>query len=114
MSSRTPIQVPTELRDELNDMTDTMRVKTQYEVIQKLIAYHRRNEAEKIAQKAYQEANMVDIGGDMKAKFKEIKEDLGLRTDAGVLEFLADHYQGSLQLGMGSFDTYKRLRGQGK
>ncbi|MMZ58702.1 hypothetical protein D1872_206930 [compost metagenome] len=62
----------------------------------------------------FQKQNSVNVGPDMKQRFLDVKEDLGLSTDGAVLEFLIENYQGSLQLGMGAFETYKRLRGQGK
>ena len=114
MSSRTPIQVPTELRDELNEMSETLRVKTQYEVIQKLLAYYRRSEKEKNDLRAYQEQHMVDLGKDSKIRFKEIQQELGLRTEGAVFEFLGDCYHGSLQMPMVAFDTYKKMKSEGK
>ncbi|HAS7789863.1 hypothetical protein [Paenibacillus lactis] len=114
MSSRTPIQVPTELRDELNEMSDRLRVKTQYEVIQKLLAYYHRSEKEKNDLKAYQEQHMVDLGKDSKIRFKEIQQELGLRTEGAVFEFLADCYQGSMQMPMLAFETYRKLKMEGK
>lgn len=113
MSSRTPIQVPTELRDDLTEMQDKLRCKTQYEVIQKLLEYYHRSEKEKNDLKAFQEQRMIDLGKS-KPRFKELQSDLGLRTDAAVFEFLAECYQGSLQMPIGAFELFTQLRKDGK
>jgi hypothetical protein len=55
---------------------------------------------------------MVDLGMDSKIRFKEIL--LGLRTEGAVFQFLGDCYQGSLQMPMVAFDTYRKLKIDGK
>ncbi|MEC0307689.1 hypothetical protein P4H67_13125 [Paenibacillus lautus] len=95
-------------------MSETLRVKTQYEVIQKLLAYYHRSEKEKNDLRDYQEQQMVDLGMDSKTRFKEIQQVLGLRTEGAVFEFLGDCYQGSLQMPMVAFDTYRKLKIDGK
>ncbi|CAM4522630.1 hypothetical protein [Paenibacillus macerans] len=113
-AAETTMRVPHELKEELNELKGKLYVTTPHEAVRKLIVYHSKSEQEKIDLKAYQDAKMLDVGENMKRRFQEVKEDLGLRTDGAVLEFLIENYQGSLQLGMGAFETYKRLRGQGK
>lgn len=114
MSSRTPIQVPTELRDELTEMQDKLHCKTQYEVIQKLLAYYARNEKEKNDLRAYQEQHMLDLGKKSKERFKGIQKELGLKSDGGVFEFLADCYEGTLQIPTAAFDTYRKMKNEGR
>lgn len=110
MSSRTPIQVPTELRDQLSDMQNNFYCKTQYEVIQRLIKYYNQNEEEKAKQKAYQDKNMIDLGAESKEKFNELKDSLKLRQDSSVFKFLAYHWETSLEMNVGTFDFYRTLQ----
>lgn len=118
VAAETTIRVPHELKDELNELksTNDLYASTPHEVIKKLIKHYHTSKQTIIDLKASHERKlefMIEVGG-IKERFIEVKADLGLRTDEGVTEFLIDNYQGSMQLGMGAFDTYKRLRGQGK
>lgn len=56
---------------------------------------------------------MIDLGK-TKKRFVELKDDLGLRSDAGVFEFLEVCYQGSLQIPTAAFETFTKLRKEGK
>lgn len=108
------MRVPSSLRDDLNDLKDKLYVGTPHEAIRKLIEYRERSEKEKFELRAYQEREMLDVGENGKKLFEQLKEELGLRTDGAVLEFLAHCYWGTLQLPMGAFDLYKKMMMEGK
>jgi len=136
MSAETTIRVPYKLKVDLNGLKNKhdLYANTQHEVIRKLITYYHRSKKEltnlreahekqvremkdshaREIQKLESWAVTVIEAGEVKNTFIEVKDDLGLKTDQAVLEFLIENYRGSLQLGMGAFETYKRLRGQGK
>lgn len=118
VAAETTIRVPHELKDELNELKNTsdLYASTPHGAIKKLIAHYHTSKKKIIdlnESHAQKLNRMIEVGG-IKERFSEVKEDLGLRSDEAVLEFLIDNYQGALQLGMGAFETYKRLRGQGK
>lgn len=108
------IRVPSSLRDDLNELKDKIHAGTPHEAIRKLITYRETAEKEKSIQKVNQEKNMLDVGEDGKKKFLEIKEDLALRTDAAVLEFLTECYLSNIQYMIGPFEVYKNLKKAGK
>lgn len=108
------MRVPSALRDDLNDLKSKLRVTTPHEAVRKLIDYRERSEKERNDQKAYQEQHMLDVGKGAKVEFLDLKEKLGLRTDAAVLEFLLYAYEANLQMPMGAFDVYLKLKREGK
>ncbi|MNF06506.1 hypothetical protein D3C80_2064650 [compost metagenome] len=57
---------------------------------------------------------MLDIGAKGKQEFLRVKEELGLRTDGAVIEFLTACYEGSLQMPMVAFEKYTKLKREGK
>jgi hypothetical protein len=108
------MRVPSALRDDLNDLKGKLRVTTPHEAVRKLIDYRDKAEREKNDNKAYQEQHMIEVGKADKAEFLKLKEELGLRTDAGVLEFLIYCYHANMQLPMGAFETYLKMKKEGK
>lgn len=108
------MRVPSTLRDDLNDLKGKLNASTPHEAIRKLIDYREKAEKERNDQKAYQDQHMLDVDKDGKAEFMKLKEELNLRTDAGVLEFLIYSYHANLQMPMGAFEVYLRLKKEGK
>lgn len=108
------MRVPSVLRDDLNDLKSKLRVTTPHEAVRKLIEYREGSEKKRQDQEAYQERCMIDVGEEAKAGFLKVQQELGLRTEAGVMEFLIYAYQANVQMPMGAFDEYLRLRGEGK
>jgi hypothetical protein len=113
-AAETTIRVPHSLKDELNNDLNELHGGTPHGTVRKLIDYYRRTKRQENDARAYQEQHMLDVGEDCKAEFVKLKEDLNLRTDAGVLEFLVYCYHANLQMPMGAFDTYRKLKKEGK
>lgn len=122
--AETTIRVPHDLKDELNEIKRRFYGNTPHEAIRGLLMYYHRSEQEKIDLEEQHDkeireleartVTMIDIGVDMKSRFSEIKKELGLKTDVAVIEFLSECYLGTLQLPMCAFDTYKKLKMEGK
>lgn len=99
MATRTPIQVPEELKNEVEAFKDKLHVKTNYEVIEKLITYYNRTEqwkAEERKKREEQEQNrketMVYLGEKTKEEYMQLGEFLGLKSEPAIAEFLIAHY----------------------
>lgn len=106
MSTRTPIQVPEDLKNEVESFKDKLHVKTNYEVIQRLIAYYNRNEQQKVEDRKQREQQeekrketMVYLGEEIKADFMLQGEMLGLKNEKSIGEFLLAHYHTSSTVG---------------
>ncbi len=113
MSSRTPIQVPEELKAKVDELKGKWNVKTHYEVIEKLISSNNdfkkfKEEQRRIGQeekeqqrlkdeqeKERQRKETVDLGEETKAKFIAFKEEMNFEEDASVFELLLYHYLNS-------------------
>lgn len=117
---RTPIQVPTELRDALDGKKSELRANTHYEVIQKLYDYYERNEIEKVERerthreqirrmKEDQERNMIDLGPEAKAAFEKLKAEWRYKNDSSVFELLRFHFANSMEISAATFDLSREL-----
>ncbi|MBY9082607.1 hypothetical protein KIH86_03995 [Paenibacillus sp. HN-1] len=113
-AAETTIRVPHVLKDDLNALKDKLYASTPHEAVRRLIEYREKAESEKMKAKAYQDANMLDVGQDAKVIFQQLKDELGLRTDGAVIGFLANCYWGQLQIPVSAFEVYKQLRKDGK
>lgn len=113
MSSRTPIQVPEELKQDIDGLKEEIRVKTQYDTIQWLLDYYRRNEELEVQrhhqeqeQKARIEEEYIHLGAECKGRFVEFKERMGLKRDDAVIDLLQDHWESSLEINQAVMMTY--------
>lgn len=102
MSVRTPIQVPEELKSNIDDLKGKFHAKTHYEVIEKLVNYYNSNEKQKEADrkqreldKQKQKQTMVYLGEKTKEQYVQLGEFLGLKSEASIAEFLLAHYHES-------------------
>lgn len=111
MSSRAPIQVPGELKEELGRLQDEVfHTKTLYEVIHKLIEYYDENEIEKKKAAEYQENSMLDIGIESKERFARLKEEMNFQRDNSVFEVLAEHWESSPNINKAVFTLSRELQ----
>lgn len=102
MSSRSPIQVPEELKTKVDDLKERFRAKTHYEVIENLVhrheafnSYKEQQEAKWSAEKLRQDQEMLQVGSFIKDACKSVKEDLSIKSDESLLQFLLHHYHQS-------------------
>lgn len=117
MSTRTPIQVPEELKTKVDDLKEKFNAKTHYEVIEKLIqSYHAFNnykEDQRLKdeeEKERQRREMVDLGEETKEKFTAFKNENKLLKDSSAAELLLHHFQVSANLDKTTFALYQSLR----
>lgn len=118
MAESTGIRVDLDVKERLENYRDQRyRRKTHSDTIAALMDEIESNDRARVRrmeeeanQTAYKESCMLDIGQEMKSRFSAAKAELGLRTDGAVIEFLLDHYEGSAQIGIGAFETYRRLK----
>ena len=110
MSSRAPIQVPLEIKEQVEGMKGTLRSSTAYEVIQKLIEHYHKSIKEANDVKSYQVSRMVEVGQESKRKFAKLRDDYKL-DDAQMLELLVHHLETSPSLERSTFDLYRKMRG---
>lgn len=95
--SRAPIQVPIELKEQLEILKGKMRCSSLPEVISKLCI--EKVEAEKFEREVRQErleeakrrkSEDIMLGEERKSQVTELKDQLGLSSDAFVIDFLLD------------------------
>ncbi|WP_298737674.1 hypothetical protein [uncultured Chitinophaga sp.] len=117
MSSRTPIQVPIELKEAVEEMKGTLRAGTHYEVIEKLIRYYNDNEQLKREQdeqrqleKQKQQETMIYLGEELKRGYMHLNKSLGFASDASGVQFLIEHYENSLTIDKKTFDLARTLK----
>ena len=117
MSTRSPIQVPEELKSKVDTLKDQFNTKTHYEVIEKLIesyhAFNRYKEDQRIKveeEKERQRRDMIDIGPEAKAKFNELKIEMKLSKDSSLLELLLHHYGCSPSIDKSTFALYQSMK----
>lgn len=102
MSSRAMVQIPEELKTKVEELKETFFAKTNYEVIEKLVAYYERGERQKIedrqkreAEKQYQQEEMIYVGADLKKKYLEFGQSLSFKSESTPLVFLLEHFKNS-------------------
>lgn len=96
--SRKPIQVPEELKAKVEELKGSFRAKTEYEVIEKLIAYYEKKE------------NHVFLEDSIRDDFKALRNKLMLRDDSQVVELLTHHYEESGALSKETFSLYLSMK----
>lgn len=117
MSARTPIQVPEELKNEIDSLKDSLHSKTHYEVIEKLVKSHhsyttfKNDQAKKWNdEKSRQQNEMLQVGSDTKKAFNLLKDKLGLKSEEDLTILLLDHFSSADQMKKGTFNMYLKLR----
>lgn len=117
MSARSPIQVPEELKNRVEELKGKFYAKTNYEVIERLCQYYEQSENQKVIERQKREREeeerretMVYLGSDTKEKFVEFTKDMGFRSESDSINFLLAHYQNSGNMDMKTFDLYRSLR----
>jgi len=115
MSSRSPIQVPDEIKNEVEGLKDKFHAKTSYEVIERLLKYYHDNEAQKDVDRQKDEEakrllrlTTVNIGMELKPKYMEFCEEMGLRESYGVA-LLLSHYQNSDSISKETMKLYQKM-----
>lgn len=117
MSVRTPIQVPMELKEKVEDLKSRFFVSTNYEVIGWLIS--KLNEYDKFQieegekwrkEKQRQQFEDVNLGEDLKKKLAEFQEHVGLGSPAQAIEFLLEVFESSPTIGRIAFSAYVKMR----
>lgn len=95
--SRAPIQVPTDLKEQLEILKGSMRCSSLPDVISKLVAndvaakeFERQVRQERIDAAAKQKAEFVLLGEERKSRVTELKDLLGLESEAIAIDFLLD------------------------
>lgn len=111
--SRATIQVPDELKVEIENLKDKFNAKTTYGVIESLIQVHKdfQNYKQEIKkEKVRLEKEALEIGEDHKRKFVALKQELNLNENSSALEFLLHHYTTSNRLDKSTFELYRSLK----
>lgn len=116
MSSRTPIQVPEELKTAVDGLKDQFHAKTHYEVIEALIkqyeAFQRfqRDQREKWeAEQRRQQAEAIQVGADVKSQFDAFAEDMGVKPSQAI-DLLLSQWSESPGIGHITFGLYRSFK----
>lgn len=116
MSTRTPIQVPEELKSSVEGYKGEFYAKTSYEVIEKLIQSHEKNKEHRQAarierdeEKARWGREDIHAGADIKTMFTSFKNEMKL-TDAQALEMLLCHFNEQPNIGQITFGLYRSFK----
>lgn len=95
--SRAPIQVPTDLKEQLEILKGNMRCSSLPDVISKLIAndvaakdFERQVRQERMDAAVQQKAECILLGEERKSRVTELKDLLGLESEAIAVDFLLD------------------------
>lgn len=116
MSARSPIQVPEELKVNIEGYKDEFHAKTSYEVIEKLVRSHETGKEyraavrqEKIDEAARKEREYIHAGADIKTLFDQFRKEMKL-TDAQALEMLLCHFNEQPNIGQVTFGLYRSFK----
>ncbi|MBG9568179.1 MULTISPECIES: hypothetical protein [Brevibacillus] len=116
--SRTPIQVPIELKEELEDLKRELHCSSLPDVIVRLIQDKNRNaeirkeEQKKTeAERARQNREDVNLGEERKLRLIEFQNEIGLASEGETIDFLMEVFRSTPQIGMNAFKAYVKLRG---
>jgi hypothetical protein len=117
MSTRTPIQIPVELKERMDQMKDKLRSSSQHEMIGDLIDYYNKGEKQKLidyeaknAEKKRQDETMLQLTLDSKKAFNDLKYEFAFRSDVSTLDFLMVHYLNSGTVCKEALELLKRDR----
>lgn len=117
MSTRTPIQVPIELKSKMDDMKGILRASSQYEVIEKLIEYYYRAEKKKgtdheewQARNKLQDETMIVIGEELKKKYDHFQRQCSFNNPQSGFKLLLEHWESSDSFKRGVLELLKLLK----
>jgi hypothetical protein len=117
MSSRSPIQLDNEIKTNLEAFRDRQRLKTHSDAVERLLErvqqadkYKSEVEYDREAEKQRKAAEDIYAGEELKQRFKQLGNELGIRSDAGLLAVLIDHFDGSLQVPRTTLDLIIKHR----
>lgn len=115
--SRSPIQVPDELKARIEGLKETLYINTIHGVIEKLVKFYEETQENKIRQaeeraaaKAKFEAEAVNLGSELKNRYVSLQNELGFRDEGAALIFLLEHYKNSPTLDKETFKVFRGLR----
>lgn len=109
--SRTPIQVPVELRDRMNELQKQHRVNTHPALIFKLIGISEEFEQYKVKQRQAYEERMISFEEtETKRQYTEFVEKMGFDSLDDAFIFLLQHFETSDNVSRATFDFYRTLK----
>lgn len=115
--SRTPIQVPIELKEELEELKKELYCSSLHDVIVRLIQDREQNAENRKAQQKKIEAELarqnkedVNLGEERKLRLIEFQNEIGLASEGEAIDFLLEVFQSTPQIGMNAFKAYVKLR----
>lgn len=106
---RSPIQVPEEIKINIEGLKNKFYAKTNYEVIERLIAYYEKNESEKLQKKKEEESKHIILDEETKQKYIAFKREMGFVKDRAVFDFLYSHFESSNSIGKETFELFRKL-----
>lgn len=107
---RTPIQVPTELRDQMSRLQSKFRASSHPALITKLIERAEEFDKYREQQAVIFKTNMISLEPGTKQQCSEFKEEMNFNSDDDMLKFLLYHYHNSQGMGMTTFNYYRELQ----
>jgi hypothetical protein len=117
MSTRSPIQVPDELKTKIDSMKERFYAKTHYEVIEKLLSNFEKNLilnekriVDQQAEKDRQKAEVIQLTTSIKKKYIDFQNEMGFKKETDVFEFLYEHYKNSKSIDKQTLKVYQELR----
>ncbi len=109
--SRTPIQVPVELRDRMNELQSQFRVNTHPALILKLIRTAEDFESYKERQSKAYEERMISFEEDStKQQYSDFVEKMGFNSVDDAFLFLLHNYETAENISRSAFDYYRMLQ----
>ncbi|BFH18312.1 hypothetical protein J6TS7_32340 [Paenibacillus dendritiformis] len=115
--SRTPIQVPIELKEELGELKKELHSSSLPDVISQLLAernknavYRKEEHKNKEAEKQRQQREDVHLGEERKNRLIEFQRNIGLASESEAIDFLLEVFETTPQISMNAFKAYIRIR----
>lgn len=116
--SRSPIQVPDETKNRLEEFKAKLHARSLGELIDKLMDAHVANDRQRKIdleqrekEKQRREREEIYLGEVLRKQLHEFQQSTRLTQPAAAIEFLLANYDGSLDMNKHAFETYIRLRG---
>jgi hypothetical protein len=114
--SRSPIQVPEEIKEGMEVFKDKLHAKSHHELISKLMKFHEDTQRQQWEQsqkrreeEERQKREMIQLGEKQKEIFDKIKIDMGFDEDVQVFALLYEHFMNSRTIDMITFDMYRNI-----
>lgn len=115
--STSMVRIPDELKEKLENLKETYRFKTVYEVIDNLIEITERQkikigelQQEIDAEKQRRNEQDVYLGSELKGELLTLTKDISLRSPADAISFLIANYDGLRDLPKLAFMKYIELK----